>query len=122
VAEIRSQLHKLISDQVTDILSGPNPLANDITRGIIAVQGESTDVPSATFFELNGIKSLSVAYVILQGGDVIADTQPYLEFYSLVNGNWELITEAPTRSDFRGCTFFISPMQSSLASEAWFLV
>jgi hypothetical protein len=120
--EIHSQLHKLISDEIASALSAPTPSESDVINAIIAVQGESTDVPFAKFFELNGIKSLAVGYVILQGDDAIPDTRPYLEFYDRMNGSWEMKAEAPTRSDFRGCTFFVSQMHSPIPSESWFLV
>ena len=108
IAAIRSQLHQLISDEINDVLVTLNPTADDVKNAIVAVQGESTDKPFANFFELNGIKSLAVGYIILQGDDAIADTQPYLEFYSRTNGNWTVKAAASTLSDFRGRTFLIS--------------
>jgi hypothetical protein len=120
--EIHSQLHRLISDEIADALSAGKHSEDDIRNAIVVVQGESTDVPFAKFFELNGIKSLAVGYIILQGNDTIPDTQPYLEFYDRANGSREIRAHAPTLSDFRGHTFSVSRLNSAIPSEAWFLV
>ena len=78
-------------------------------------------MPFAQFFQVSGAQSVAVGYVILQGVAAIPDTQPYLEFYDRANGSWESKGEAPTRSDFRGCTFVVSRMNSPLPAESWFL-
>jgi hypothetical protein len=128
VAEIRYQLHKLISDEISSVLNGPTPSADAVKTAITNIQGEMalpvddmTNTPFAASFELNGIQSLAVAYAILEGGEAIPDTQAYLEFYDRSNGSWEMKAEAPTRSDFRGRTFFVSQMDSGIPGEAWFL-
>jgi hypothetical protein len=128
VAEIRSQLHKLISDEIDSVLNGPAPSADNVKTAIANIQGEMalpvddmTNTPFAARFALNGIQSLAVAYAILEGGEAIPDTQAYLELYDRSNGRWEMKAEAPTRSDFRGRTFFVSQMDSGIPGEAWFL-
>jgi hypothetical protein len=120
-ADIHSQLHRLLSDEIMSALTAPDPSERNLRTAIIAVQGESTDVPFAKLFDLNGIKSLAVGYVVLQGNEAIPDTQPYLEFYDRMNGLWERKAEASTQSDFRGCTFFVSKMKSPISTESWFL-
>lgn len=90
-------------------------------KAIVAVQGQSADSPFADFFQLNGLPNLAVAYVILQGGEAIPDTQPYLEFFEKMNGSWGIKAEAPTQSDFRGHSFSVSKIDSGVPNEAWFL-
>ena len=121
VVEIRSQLHKLISDEINDTLNAPNPSEDKVVNAIVGIQGELTDKPFASFFKLNGMRSLAVSYVILQGGDAIASTQPYLEFYDFVNGAWQIKAEASTVSNFQGRTFCVSPLASGISGEAWFV-
>lgn len=121
VEEIQSQLHKLISAEISFALSMPHPSVGDVEKAINSVRGESRDLPFADLFQLNSVRTLAVAYVILRGVDAIPDTQPYLEFYDDMNGAWEMKAEAPTRSDFPGHTFFVSKMDSSVPGEAWFL-
>jgi hypothetical protein len=119
--EIQSRLHQLLSEEIASSLNSPNVSADDVINGIIAVQGQRREKPFADFFQLNGIKSLAVGYVILRGNQAIPDTQPYLEFYDQANGAWVIKAEAPTRSDFRGHTFCVSELDSGIAAEAWFL-
>ena len=129
VAGIRSQLHKLLVDEIDSTLNGPSPSASNVKNAVTSVQGDialppddMTNTPLAEPFELNGIQSLAVAYAILEGGEAIPDTQPYLEFYNRMNGSWEKKAQAPTQSDFHGRTFFVSQMNSGIPGEAWFLV
>jgi hypothetical protein len=131
VLTIKSQLCDLISQEIAANLQSPNPSANDLNTAISSLQGDDsfsskwgtqgTDTPFASFFKLNGARSLAVAYVILQGGDAIPDTQPYLEFYDTMNGPWQKKAEAPTVTDFEGCTFSVAELASPLRGEAWFL-
>lgn len=119
--EIRGHLHMLLSREILDVLSARVASASDVVAGITAVQGSIRDKPFADFFELKGIKSLAVGYVILQGNDAIPDTQPYLEVWDQTNGTWARKAEAPTRSDFQGHTFCVSPIDAGVGGEAWFL-
>lgn len=93
-AEVKSQLHGLISHEIMNALSVHNPSQSDVTRSITALQGEmaisdpeSTNTPFAELFQLSNTHTAAVAYIILQGGDSIPDTQPYLEFYDQASGS-----------------------------------
>ena len=129
VTEIRSQLHQLISDEIDSVLNSSAPSKNSIKAALANLQGEMalpvddmTNTPFAQRFQLAGIQSVAVGYVILQGGEAIPDTQAYLEFYDNSNGRWERRAEPPTRTDFRGCTFFVSKIDSGVPGESWFVV
>lgn len=67
------------------------------------------------------MESLAVGYVLLQGGDFIPDTQPYLEFWDQTNDTWSMRAESPRRADFRGRDFFISQIDPGVPGEVWFL-
>ena len=120
-SDIQSRLHSLILAEISSVLAQPTPSDADVANAVSAVQGDPTDKPFAQFFQLNGMQSLAIGYVILQGGDAIPDTQNYLEFYDRAQGTWEMEADAPTRRDFRGCTFSVAKMQSGVPSESWFL-
>jgi hypothetical protein len=70
---------------------------------------------------VNGIQTAAVAYVIMQGGDAIPDTQPYLVFYDNASGDWTKKATAPTLHDFEGCTFSVAQLNPGVPGEAWFL-
>jgi len=120
-AEILSQLHKLVSDEIIGILSSPGASADDVVAAINAIQDKAGSKPLADLFQLNGVKCLAVSYSILQGADAIPDTQPYLEFWDQTNGSWAMKAEAPARTDFRGHTFTVAKLDSPVPTEAWFL-
>jgi hypothetical protein len=131
VSQIRAQLHDLTTQAVSVALQGATPSAKDVTGAVSSLHGEmsfasmtlsrQTNTPFADLFKLNGIESLAVGYVIMQGGEFLPDTQPYLEFWDKSNGVWTIRAEAPTRSDFRGHDFFISKLDSGTPGEVWFL-
>ncbi len=131
VSEIKSQLHKLVSQEIRAVLEKPSASARDLTASISALQGElnfangwgtqATNTPFAEFFELDGVQSVAIGYVIIQGGEAIPNTQPYLEFYCRLNGTWQMKSQATTLSDFSGRTFSVARMNSGIADEAWFL-
>ena len=128
VAEIRSQLHDLMVDEIDSTLNGPASSSTSVKTALMNLQGamtlpmgDMTNTPYADSFVLNGVNSTAVAYAILQGGDTIPDTQAYLEIYDRSNGHWERKTGAPTQSDFRHRTFYVSQIDSGVPGEAWFL-
>src|SRR5579863_306891 len=120
------RLRDIIRQGVLENAPGANP--DDVKAAINYVQGElsfqaerpaETNLPLAQFSQLNGSQTLSVAYIVLQGGDVIPDTQPYLDFYAKGLAGWSL--QASTGSEFRGCTLFVARMNAGLAGENWYL-
>lgn len=124
------QLHEMISKEIALALSAQKPSEKDITSAISALQGDMrladsgsdmTNTPLAKFFTLNGVKNVALAYVILQGGDAIPDTQTYLDFYDNASGVWTKKATAPTLADFAGCSFSVAQLNSGLPGEAWFI-
>jgi len=57
-AEILSQLHKLVSDEIIGIVSSPGASADDVVAGINAVQDKAGGNAFADLFPLNGAKCL----------------------------------------------------------------
>jgi hypothetical protein len=82
---------------------------------------DDMDIPFAKLFRLNDIPTLAVAYVILQGGDAIPDSHPYLEFWDKSSGIWQKKASASVKSDFEGFTFSVAQLKSGAPGEAWFL-
>jgi hypothetical protein len=125
------QLHKMITEEIATVLSGPAASESGIINAIATLQGEqslahwdpgATNTPFAKLLSLSGNQTAAVAYVIMQGGDGTPDTHPYLDFYDKFSGNLERKASAPTLSDFEGCTFSVAQMKSPILTEAWFLV
>ena len=128
VAEIGSQLRKLLSDEIDSVLLGPGFLSEQGKRRYYKCPGrhgapvdDMTNTPFASPFVLSGVPGFAIAYAILEGGEIIPDTQPYLVFYDRSNGRFEMKAEAPTLLHFRARTFFVSQMDSGIPGEAWFL-
>lgn len=128
---ISKQLHEMVSKEIDLTLSARKVSANDVTSAISALQGKMnltdsgpdfTNTPFAKFFSLNGVTNVAVAFVLLQGGDAIPDTQTYLDFYDNASGIWTKKVTAPTLADFEGCSFSVAELTSGLPGEAWFLV
>jgi hypothetical protein len=124
------QLDKMVSKEIKLALSAPRVSAATITASIANRQGELslsaydpqfTNTPFAKFFELDGIETVAVAYVIMQGGDAMPDTQPHLVLYDKSSGEWEEKAAAPTLADFRGCTVSVAQLNPGVPGEAWFL-
>lgn len=131
VAATSQQLHKMITDEIAGVLSGPATSERRIVTAISTLQGEqslahwdpnATNTPFAKLFSLNGIQTAAVAYVTMQGGDGIPDTHPYLEIYDQSAGNWEKKASAPTMDNFEGSSFSVAQLKSPILTEAWFLV
>jgi hypothetical protein len=125
----RDQLHNMIAKEIDMALAAPNPSDGSIAGAISSLQGDLSmagwvpdmDIPYAKFFTLSSVQSLAVAYVTLQGGDAIPDTQAYLEFYDKPTGIWEKKASAPTISDFKRSSFAVAQIDSGVPGEAWFL-
>lgn len=124
------QLSKLIGKEIELALASSKPSPSSVTAAISNLQGEmtfsawgeeGTNTPFAEVFSLNGIQTAAVAYVIMQGGDAIPDTQPYLNFYDKASGIWQERAASPTLTDFEGCTFSVAKLNSGVPGEAWFL-
>jgi hypothetical protein len=124
------QLHNMISQEIEIALAAPNPSDGSIVNAISTLQGEmalsawdqdATNTPFAKLFTLSGIPTLAVAYVIMEGGEGIPDTQAYLEFYDKPHGIWEKKASAPTLPDFKDFTSSVAQLNSGVAGEAWFL-
>ncbi len=126
------QLSKMVSKEIELALAVPKSTASSITASVAKLQGELTlsiydpdprftNTPFAKFLKLNGVEAVAVAYVIMQGGDAIPDTHPYLAFYDHVSGVWQERARAPALSDFEACTFSVAQLNSGVPGEAWFL-
>jgi hypothetical protein len=119
----------MIAKEIDMALAAPNPSDGSIAGAISSLQGDLSmagwvpdmDIPYAKFFTLSSVQSLAVAYVTLQGGDAIPDTQAYLEFYDKPTGIWEKKASAPTISDFKRSSFAVAQIDSGVPGEAWFL-
>ena len=129
--KIVAQLHHLVSAQIVSTLSIQNATTADVKKAIAEVQGDlsmsvggpdATNVPYCQKFMSNGIQTVAVAYAVLYGGDGIPDTDAYLEFYDNRNGAWQLVTEAPTKSDFERRKLYVSSIKSGMPNETWFVV
>lgn len=57
-----------------------------------------TNTPFAEFSRLSARQTLVVAYIILEGGEGIPDSQPFVEFYANDGRGWGL--KATMDSDF----------------------
>ena len=124
------QLQDMIAKEIDLALVAPGPSAKTISSAIAGLQGEmtltgwgpeDTNTPLAKFFSLSGVRTLAVAYVIMQGGDAIPDTQPYMVLYDNASGVWAKKASAPTLADFEACTFSVAQLNSGVPGEAWFL-
>jgi hypothetical protein len=125
------QLNKLIGSEIKLALATPGASAASVTASIANLQGDlslsaydprSTNTPFVKFVEVNGVEAAAVAYVIMQGGDAIPDTQPYLVLYDKSSGVWEQKIAAPTPEDFGGCSLSVAQLNPGIPGEAWFLV
>ncbi len=130
VKSTSQQLRGMISREIETALSASKPSDAGITAAISKLQGDDLsmagwapdmNIPFGKLFTLDGIQTLAVGYVILQGGDAIPDTQAYLEFYDKSSGVWKKKASAPTRSDFERLTFSLAQLKSGVPGEAWFL-
>src|SRR5579863_635616 len=100
---IEDKLRAAIQGAIARVLRTPNPTAADVTVAISGIQGELTfgrgdlanppsaganltNAPFAEVSQLNGSQTLIVAYIILEGGMGIPDSQPFIEFYTHENG------------------------------------
>ncbi len=125
--EAMEKLHSILSSEILHALNRPEISTTAVTQRLASVQGEfrlpsdMTNVPFVEPFQMIGLPSMAVAYVILEGGDGIPKTQAHLEFYDRLNGSWRLAASAPSREDFEGCEFFVSRMKSGMTGERWFL-
>lgn len=124
------QLHEMIEREIDLALSAPKPSAKTVSSAIAALQGEitlsgwgpeQTNTPFASLFSLSDIPTIAVAYVLMQGGDAIPDTQPYLVFYNHASGVWTKKASAPILADFEACTFSVAQLNSGVPGEIWFL-
>ncbi|HXE12271.1 MAG TPA: hypothetical protein VN633_09135 [Bryobacteraceae bacterium] len=122
------QLQEMISQEIERALASRASNAS-IVSAISNLQGDLSmskwvddmDIPFAKLFSLNDVPTLAVAYVILQGGDAVPDSQPHLEFWDKSSGIWRIKVSAPVKSDFEGFTFSVAELNSGAPGEAWFL-
>lgn len=128
LAEVRSELRRLIEGQIRAALSAPNPSAQQIASAISSIQGPehalspaSGNTPWADFFSLGDVRQIAVAYNTLEGGDGIPNTHAYLEFFRAVGGGWDFAAQSPTEQDFQGASFDVQQMDSGVPGEAWFI-
>ena len=123
---IEAKLRAAIHGAIGQALRAPNPTASGVTDAVREVQGEMTfgrndmtNLPFADFSRLNTHPTLTIAYMILEGGEGIPDSRPFIEFYSNENGAWNL--KATIDSDFKSSTLFLSSIDAGLAGENWYL-
>ena len=125
--EIRGELHELISSQIISILNRNEGSATEVPAAIKTLQGKfamwsrGTNTPLSQDVEVTGIPTSAVAYVTMEGGEGIPATQPYLEFYDRLYGEWRLAASSSSREDFEGCTFNVARMNSGVPGQIWFL-
>ena len=120
----------MVQREVGLALAADKPTAKTIISAISTLQGEitlsawgpeETNTPFAQFLSLNGTQTVAIAYALMQGGDAIPDTQPYLRFYDNSSGVGAEKASSPTLADFEACTFSVAQLKSGNPGEAWFL-
>jgi hypothetical protein len=123
---IEARLRAAIQRSIAHSLRGPNPIAGEVTDAIREIQGamtfgrnDMTNTPFADFSRLSAGQTLAVAYMILEGGEGVPDSQPFIEFYLNEGGTWRL--KATMDSDFKSSTLFLSRINAGLAGENWYL-
>jgi hypothetical protein len=128
IRAIRSELRGLVAQELKEGLNTPHPNEHALSGAIKALQGESApsevvgNTPFVKIFTLDGVKTAAVAYDLFEGGTGIPDNHPYIEFYMRGDSEWRRVAQAPTETDFEGCTFFVTPLEAQVKDEMWFLV
>jgi hypothetical protein len=125
--EITTQLRAIMTQRMNAFLSHSDD-SDGLRKTIAGVQGEFalstsdpgvTNTPFVERFQIFGQPGLTVAFVIVRGGSGIPDTLPVLQFYTKEWGEWKL--RAETDTDFHGCTFMVSSLDSPVLGESWWL-
>lgn len=126
VALIEARMQGILRETATRILESEDPRESRIADALRAIQGElwfrdptMTNSPFAHLFVVNGLRCAAVGYIILEGGDGIPDSKAFLDFYVKQNAGW--VRHATTGADFKGTTFFASPIAAGLSGQAWFV-
>jgi hypothetical protein len=128
VRAVRSRLRDLVAQELKEDSKDTNASEHSLTNALKALQGGNapseiaSNTPSAKMFVLGEVRTVAIAYDLLEGGLGTPDNHSYLQFYTHESGEWNLRAQAPTETDFEGHTFFIKPVKAPVKDEMWFLV